>query len=299
MQSNDNDRAVGARRILVTKLEGATSRESEDLLAVEEPLAIRLAYHREGKPRQRTVAVTMRTPGDDFELASGFLLSERLIGDRNDIVAIANDDPQADEEQPTSSVRVELTPEVDVDFERLERHSYMNSSCGVCGKTSLAALGIGEAPPVSSVEFEIEPDVLYRLPEVLRGMQAVFRSTGGLHAAALFDGSGELLSLREDVGRHNALDKLIGAELLANRLPLREPRILLLSGRASFELIQKAALASIPIVAAIGAPSSLAVELAGHYDITLAGFLRSGRCNVYTAPRRVKGIVSRRSGFRA
>jgi FdhD protein len=255
----------------------------DDALAVEEPLEIRLAFDNHGRRTQQIVSVTMRTPGNDAELAAGFLFAEGILRGPDQVAAIHG----SSTDQPDNVALVELAPNVTVNLAGLERHSYTTSSCGVCGKTSLAAVRSAAAPwaPLKGRPV-VSGDTICRLPGVLRAAQAGFDATGGLHAAALFDSEGRLLGLREDVGRHNAVDKLIGAEWLAGRIPLLD-RILLLSGRASFELLQKAHAAGIPIVAAVGAPSSLAVALAAECDITLLGFVRDGRFNIYSAPWRV------------
>jgi len=226
----------------------------------------------------------MRTPGNDFELAAGFLHGEGIIHSAEDVVDIAYclDTPA---EQAFNIVSVTLRPGLGFDLDRLERHFYTTSSCGVCGKAALEALevqGCTALPDGPSVGA----GVICGLPQTLRRAQAVFEKTGGLHAAGLFDLDGRLLSLREDVGRHNALDKLIGEALLEGRPPLTE-RILLLSGRASFELMQKAAVARVPIVAAVGAPSSLAVEVARGFNLTLAGFVRPDGFNLYAGAERL------------
>lgn len=243
-----------------------------DDLAVEEPLEVRLGC---GRP----VAVTMRTPGHDGELAVGYLFTEGIIRRREDVVAVRTCSRDA--------VRVELAAGVASGAKRLERRGHVTSACGVCGKAALESIRVevGERPadgwPV------VDAAVIQALPAALRRAQAVFDRTGGLHASALFDVEGRLLSLREDVGRHNALDKLIGAEVLAGRTPLAD-RLLLVSGRASFELVQKAAVAGLPLLAAVGAPSSLAVELAAERGLTVIGFVRDDRFNVYTGAGRVQ-----------
>jgi FdhD protein len=236
-----------------------------DVVAVEEPLEIRIA----GEP----VAVTMRTPGHDEELALGFALSEGL----RPRGARAPDDLAAN--------AIELDAP-GFDAERLRRSFYTSSSCGVCGKGALEAVAV-EAPRVES-DLRVAADLVARLPDQLREEQAAFAATGGLHATGLFHASGELVTLREDVGRHNAMDKVIGRAFLDGRLPLAEA-ILCVSGRLSFELVQKAAVAGCPVLVAVGAPSSLAVELARDRGITLCGFVRNGRINVYTEPWRVGG----------
>lgn len=258
----------------IERLSPGSRERTQELLAVEEPLEIVLAVG----TVEKNVAVTMRTPGNDAELAAGFLFSEGIVGGCRDILSIG--------EPATNRVVVKLAGPPP-DLERLERHFFMTSSCGVCGKASIDILldsGLG-APPRD--EPHVDPAVLRRLPSVLRAAQPVFDRTGALHAAALFDTSGTLLALREDVGRHNALDKLTGAEMLAGRTPLHG-RILLLSGRASFELIQKSVAAGIAVIAAIGAPSSLAVQTALRFGLTLAGFVREDRCNVYSGSWRLR-----------
>ncbi len=250
-----------------------------DELAVEEPLEIRLDCDIEGRRVHRGVSVTMRTPGHDAELAAGFLFTEGIVTDRAQVAGV----------HPCRSgnrVRVELRPGVQVDLARLERHFYTASSCGVCGKASLDAVRVCPLYRPVADQPVIDAAVVRRLPEALRAAQAVFDRTGGLHASALFDVGGRLLEVREDVGRHNALDKLIGTAFLAGRTPL-SGAVLLVSGRASFELVQKAAVAGIPILAAVGAPSSLAVELAREHGLTLLGFVRHDRFNVYTGAARI------------
>ena len=246
-----------------------------DVVAVEEPLEIRVAS--EGAP-PITVSLTMRTPGDDAELAVGYLFTEGIVRQGKEIIGI----------YPCRSgaIRVELAPEGERDLSRLDRHTYTSSSCGACGKRSTDAL---RATPAWSLHADapiVDVELVRVLPEALREAQLIFAATGGLHASALFDLDGRLITLREDVGRHNALDKVIGAELLAGRLPARE-RILIVSGRVSFELVQKALMAGIPIVVAIGAPSSLAVELAREAGMTLLGFVRGTRFNVYAGAQRL------------
>jgi FdhD protein len=250
-----------------------------DELAVEEPLEIRLAFDRDGRRVRRAVSVTMRTPGHDDELAVGFLFTEGILDSPGQVAKV-------EDWGPGNVVRVELNPGVAVDLARLERHFYAASSCGVCGKASLEAVRVRPRSEMIPGRPAIEVATIERLPETQRAAQGAFDRTGGLHAAALFDPSGRLLALREDVGRHNALDKLIGEAFLAGCTPLRDG-ILLVSGRASFELVQKAAVAGIPVLAAVGAPSSLAVELAREHGMTLVGFVRPDRFNIYAGPDRI------------
>lgn len=254
----------------IHKVKAGADASAQDLVAVEEPLQIRLAG--------RDVAITMRTPGHDRELAAGFLFTEAILRQPSQISGIAAN--------AKGSIDVQLAEGVQIDFERLVRNFYVTSSCGVCGKASIDALRAAGCPALPRSRPVIDARILPVFPQKLREAQAVFEHTGGLHAAGLFDLSGKLLGLREDVGRHNAVDKLVGAAFLENRLPLSE-HILMLSGRISFELVQKALMAGIPIVAAVGAPSSLAVETALRFGMTLVGFLRGERFNVYAGWRRL------------
>lgn len=277
--------------VRVRRVEGNDARDVSDVLAAEEPLEIQLGYERNGWRVHKSVSITMRTPGSDFELAAGFLFSERILR-RPEEIAQLRHEPADD--ACSNVVRVELQPGVKVDLARLERHFYTTSSCGVCGKTSLAALeagGPGSQPVFAGGEFVVEPSTIHRLPQLLREAQTVFDATGGLHAAALFEPGGRLIALREDVGRHNAVDKLIGSQWLTGRTPLLGA-ILFVSGRASFELMQKAVAAGIPMLVAVGAPSSLAVALAEKFGATLIGFNRGQRFNVYTGAERVRATPS-------
>ena len=280
---------------------GRLSRQ-RDVVAVEEPLEIRVEWYPDGGRVLRSVAVTMRTPGDDFELAAGFLSSEGLLGSPADVREIA----YCGDDGPTefNRVTIRLRRGVVFDTALIERNFYTTSSCGVCGKGSLEALEIrGEVPfsdrPHASCPERttdtgtdrgpwplLSPDILTSLPAKLRDSQAVFDRTGGIHAAGLFEPDGVLRLLREDVGRHNAVDKVIGRAFLDRDLPLHGS-VLVVSGRTSFEIMQKALAAGIPIVAAVGAPSTLAVEIAREYRMTLAGFVRDGGFNLYSMPERV------------
>jgi FdhD protein len=273
--------------VSVQKAVGFILEPKPDELAVEEPLEIRLGYSAAGQRVQRSISITMRTPGQDDELAAGFLLSEGIIRGPGDIEFIRPCGPAVGALRLHNVVRVELRSDVAVDLKRLERHFYTTSSCGVCGKTSLEALAVGAAAEFPVDHPIVSVETIHLLPLRLRESQAVFDHTGGLHGAALFTAKGELLGLREDVGRHNAVDKLIGSELLAGRVPLGD-RIILVSGRASFELMQKSLMAGIPILVAVGAPSSLAVELARRFRMTLIGFARDGRFNVYSGAERLQ-----------
>ncbi|MBE9143092.1 formate dehydrogenase accessory sulfurtransferase FdhD [Planktothrix mougeotii] len=252
-----------------------------DELATEEPLEIRLS------PTNKTLAVTMRTPGADFELVAGFLYSEGIIRNKSDIVKMSYCvDPNIDGEQRQNIINVTLKPELNLDFKSLERHFFTNSSCGVCGKASIESLE-QKGCPILTEDWQVTANIIYNLPEQLNKAQSVFHKTGGLHAAALFNPEGNLLKLREDVGRHNALDKLIGSAFLADELPLNQ-RMVMVSGRTSFEIIQKCLMAKIPIICAVSAPSSLAVSLAQAFNLTLIGFLRGQRFNVYSGLSRLR-----------
>ncbi len=287
--------------VSVSRYDGPRRVPAEDVLAVEEPLEMQLAWGPAEARETKSISVTMRTPGNDFELAAGFLMTEGIVQDSGDIAGIdyvsgrraAEVDgaggraPAPGFEPERNVVRVELSPGVTVSLAHLERNFYTTSSCGICGKASLLALRT-VCPPRSPSRLHIDAETLYALPQRLRAAQSVFAVTGGIHAAGLFDAGGRLLASREDVGRHNAVDKLLGAEFLADRTPLRD-RLLLLSGRASFELLQKSLMAGIPMVASVGAPSSLAVQVAREFEITLVGFLHEGRCNVYHGESRILG----------
>lgn len=265
--------------------------EISDVVAVEEPLEIRL-----GLPggRHYAISITMRTPGNDAELAAGFLFSEGIIRCAEDIRQIRHCGPRiARDAGPveraralnSNTIRVDLAEGLMPDLKDLERHFYAASGCGICGRSSIDALKV-RARPLTSDGTRVSAGVIHALPERSRALQSAFELSGGLHASTLFDVDGKPELAREDVGRHNALDKLIGRCLLDGGLPLAG-KILLLSGRISFELVQKALMAGIPVVAAIGAPSSLAVELARDFGITIVGFIRDGRFNIYSGEERV------------
>ena len=254
-------------------------RRKQDLLATEEPLEIRLRAGAE----QRTVAITMRTPGDDYELAAGFLYNEGIIRTRRDLIQMTYcvDGGQ----QEYNALRVQMLSDSLPPLPQLDRHFFTTSACGICGATMLDDLTERNLPPIPAGPV-VPHSFFAALPDQLRRSQAVFESTGGLHAAALFDAHGQLIALREDVGRHNALDKLIGWGLLNDQLPFHD-KVLMVSGRASYELLQKSYVAGVPIFCAVSAPSSLAVEVAERFGITLVGFLRGNRFNVYTGIERI------------
>lgn len=264
----------------IHRFNGHFLEKTTDQLAPEEPLEIVLASGETTNRQRKPLAVTMRTPGHERELAAGFLFSEKIIGSAADILStrFLNE----------NSLLVELRPGLQFDAARLERHFYTTSSCGICGKGSLELVDVAPDFFPKKNEPRLSPALLIGLPEKLLAAQNLFSKTGGLHAAGLFDEFGEMLGLHEDIGRHNALDKLIGAALFSGKMPLRD-HIIVVSGRAGFELVQKAAMAGVPVLAAIGAPSSLSVELAAAHGMTLVGFLRGGRFNVYSEEGRILG----------
>lgn len=273
------------RDVQIDALRDAGGVRRTDAIAVEEPLEIRVM--RDGLPEAdenggtgRSLSVTMRTPGHDAELALGFLHGEGVIRAPRDVVDVGHCGSTG------NVIRVTVRADLPLDLARLQRNFYTTSSCGVCGKTSIEAVAQVAARPRITSDLVVSESVLRRIPDTLRAAQREFAETGGMHAVGVFTSTGELVAAREDVGRHNAMDKLVGAALLEDALPW-SARIVLLSGRASFELMQKALMAGAPVVAAIGAPSSLAVELAESAGITLVAFLRPGGCNVYCHPQRV------------
>ncbi len=273
-----NDATSSTQGVKVVRFTSGIGQEINDILSVEEPLEIGIRY---GLNLEfKSLSVTMRTPGHDEELALGFLLGEGIVSSYEQIVGAVQED--------ANRITVILHEGVPFDPTQFERHIYTTSSCGICAKASIEAVRVERTLPAVPQNWSMKSLTLYGLPALLMEQQADFESTGGLHAAALFTQNGEFLYLREDVGRHNALDKLVGHALQMSLYPLRA-QILLLSGRASFELIQKAALAGISFVAAVGAPSTLAVQLAQEMNITLIGFLRGTRFNAYSGAERVEG----------
>jgi FdhD protein len=260
----------------VTTFIGSNSTSHTDLVAVEEPLELRLVYGPVERRMRATLGVTMRTPGHDSELAAGFLLAERVIGDAGDVLGI--------QQVEVNAVRIDLHPRVAFDAEKTRRFT-VTSACGVCGTRTLDELDcVADAVPRNTT---FPAELIPRLPALLRAAQPTFDRTGGLHAAGLCTAAGELLAVREDVGRHNAVDKLVGAELLAGRLPLTG-RLVFVSGRAGYELVQKAVVAGAEVLAAVGAPTSLAVAAAERFGLTLLGFVRDGRFNIYAGRERVE-----------
>lgn len=270
-------------KISISKFSDQQITEVDDLVAVEEPLEIQLFYIQEEVRTIKSISVTMRTPGHDRHLAVGFLFTEGILEDPEDVKTVAH---QLGEE---NKVRVSMQNNVMPNLPTTDRNFYTTSSCGVCGKSSIDAIHTHSKFKSDPSPIEVNYRILLPMTETLKAHQSIFKSTGGLHASALFDLQGQLIALGEDVGRHNALDKLIGEQFLKGQLPLQQ-HILLMSGRASFELLQKSWMAGIKIVLAIGAPSSLAIELAKEKGITLIGFLKSDRFNIYTHPERITGI---------
>jgi FdhD protein len=257
--------------VAMTRVTQQASTDDIDVLAVEEPLEIRVAWEAGGEAREKNIAVTMRTPGDDADLASGFLFTEALIRSHEEIDSIRH-------WGSPNIIRLSLQRGARLDVSKLDRHFYTTSSCGICGKTSIDALRVANAPMPVAERFS--GIVIHRLPALLQEQQTMFRATGGIHGAAVFERDGKLLRAREDIGRHNAVDKAIGSLFREGATPLSDA-ILMVSSRASFELVQKAIVAGIPVLASVGAPSSLAVDLAREFNLTLLGFVRDGRFNVY------------------
>jgi FdhD protein len=279
------DRLGSTGRSQIWQVDGDHVRTRTDDIATEEPLEIRLLA---GRQRQ-TVAITMRTPGADFELAAGFLFGEGVLSAADDLRRITYCvDPDVDPEQRYNIVNVELRAPRLPELAGLERHFFTSSACGVCGKAGLDALHVRGCVLAGSADGPwLTPELVRSLPDRLRAAQRVFQSTGGLHAAALFTSAGELLALREDVGRHNAVDKLVGWALMHAKLPLTD-HLVLVSGRSSYEIMQKCLAAGVPVVCAISAPSTLAVSLANEFGMTLIGFLRGERFNVYAGQARLR-----------
>ncbi len=268
--------------LTIVKVDENFSVSAEDFLAAEEPLEIRLGYGPAQNRVQKSISVTMRTPGNDFELAIGFLFTEGIIENAGQVASIKHCNGLHE-----NVVRVELIDDLELDMSKLERNFYTTSSCGVCGKSSIDAVKtVCRLPETNADGLRFSAELIYRFPALLRQNQNIFEHTGGLHGCALFNTDGKLLLAREDVGRHNALDKLIGATLQQGLFPL-DKYLLLLSGRASFELIQKAYMAGIKVVAAVGAPSGLAVQMAADAGITLIGFLRGRKFNIYCGEQRI------------
>ncbi len=272
-----NSKAVENFR--VSKVNASGMQEATDKVAVEEPLQIQLQYSTATGQMLKDIAVTMRTPGNDAELAAGFLFTEGIISRATDIVQIRHNENE-------NLVKVILEENIQPVLNSISRNFYTTSSCGICGKASIEAIQTVSKFTAAGTEAVVAAAVISSLPDKLKQHQKAFEETGGIHASALFDTTGNFILLREDVGRHNALDKIIGTAFMQQELPLNN-YILLLSGRASFELVQKAAMAGIRIIGSVGAPSSLAVEMATEHDITLLGFIKADRFNIYSGRKRI------------
>jgi len=275
-----------SRSIEICKVHGSATTRVADSVAIEEPLEIQLSSPAAEGAAAKSVSITMRTPTDDANLAIGFLFTEGIIESADQVVSVEHRGEPAPDSGLRNIIRVEISPDVDLQLERLERHFYTTSSCGVCGKASLDALRVTGQRSLKDQATTFSSAMLTALPDAVRQQQAVFFETGGLHAAAVFGSDGEIEVVREDVGRHNATDKVIGALFRAGRLPGHEFG-LFVSGRASFELMQKALVARIPLLVAVGAPSSLAVQTATEFGMTLIGFLRDQTYNIYTGEERI------------
>ena len=268
-------------RIFINKIFNGEKLEVEDELAIEEPLEIQLVYSTPNGRMQKNISVTMRTPGNDEELAAGFLFTEGIIKHATDISNVLH------LPSDTNRILITLVENIMPSLNSAERNFYTTSSCGICGKGSIEAINVTAVFPNLKDTISIPASLLYSLPDLVKKEQQIFKNTGGIHASALITLDGEVVLVREDVGRHNALDKIIGNRFLKSQLPLNN-NILFLSGRSSFELVQKAFMAGIKIIVAVGAPSSLALEMAKECGITLIGFLRGEKFNIYTGAQRIK-----------
>lgn len=276
----------GTKKISITKFQNNQRTISEDVSAVEDPLEIIVQYLKDKQEIEKVISITMRTPEADQLLAAGFLFTEGIIKKANDVQLIQNKKDILGQPDPNRII-VRLNDEEPLfDFKKLDRNFYTTSSCGVCGKTSIEAVKTTSSFDINNDIPVVEKEVIYKLPNLLNSHQKLFATTGGIHATALFDKTGNFVDAQEDVGRHNAMDKLIGNAMMRKYLPLSN-NIMLVSGRASFELIQKAAMAGVPILVAVGAPSSLAIELAEASNITLIGFAKTESFNIYTHPNRI------------
>ncbi len=285
-ESGQNDQNNQISEYSVEHVEPSGHQSRGDTVVVEEPMEIRVVFGSLEQRSMRSLSVTMRTPGNDSELAAGFLFTEGILNSCEQIQSMTarGVDPQGKE--TGNIVRVDLMPEVPIDFKRLQRNFFTTSSCGVCGKASLEALHVSGLRPITSDQVQISAEMIYQLPQMLRSGQPTFAQTGGLHAAAVADAAGNLVAVREDVGRHNAVDKLVGRFFLDAQTPLNQ-YIMVISGRASFEILQKALVAGVPMIVAVGAPSSLAVDVAREYGMTLVGFASASRFNIYAGGQRI------------
>jgi len=275
-----------SQSIEISKFGDAGITLKKDDVAVEEPLEIQVSSAGADGAAAKSVSITMRTPGADRELAVGFLFTEGIITAADQVVSVRHYGETDPDSGLQNTVRVEIDPGVDLHLDRLQRHFYTTSSCGVCGKASLDALRVSGQSSLAAHQTPFAAKLLTKMPDIVRGQQPLFSKTGGLHAAAIFGSDGEIAIVKEDVGRHNATDKAIGALFSAGKLPANQ-MALLVSGRASFELMQKALVAGIPLLAAVGAPSSLAVQMAKEFNMTLVGFLRDGSFNIYAGSERI------------
>lgn len=275
-----------SRIIDIQRTNGRDRSAVADSVAVEEPLEIQVISAAADAAAAKSVSITMRTPGADEELATGFLFTEGIINDCNQVIAVDSIGQPDDVTGLRNTIRVEISPEVELDLASLERHFYTTSSCGVCGKASLDALEVSGLESLADIDTRFSANMLLGLADRIHDFQPVFMQTGGLHAAAVFGPDGEIGVVREDVGRHNAADKVIGAMLQAGKIPGHVSG-LFVSGRASFELMQKTLVAGIPLLAAVGAPSSLAVDTAKEFGMTLVGILRDGSFNIYAGGERI------------
>lgn len=288
---NEAELNIGEKRISITRVTQAGVEPLDDVVSVEEPLEMRIVFGPENRRRSKSLSITMRTPGNDFELAAGFLLSENIIKRPDQLLSFEFVGPASRDGNHQNTLTVELGHDVPVEIDKLQRHFYTTSSCGVCGKASLDAvrnLGMRRL----SDSMVIDRNVIFGLPKKLRGLQKIFDRTGGLHAAGLTNQRGEFIAIREDVGRHNAVDKLIGSQMIQSKSSDSEfpvsRSMLVVSGRASFELVQKALMAQISVLVAVGAPSSLSVELVEEFNMTLIGFTSTDRFNIYAGKDRIR-----------
>lgn len=287
---NEAEKQVQEKRVSITRVTCNNRQQRDDVVAIEEPLEIRVVFGPREKRRSKSLSITMRTPGNDFELAAGFLLSENIVHDPEQLISFEHVGRVPEGSEHGNTLIVELGFDVPFEIEKLQRHFYTTSSCGICGRASLDAI---RSQGIAKLEDNLIVDagLIFQLPPSLREQQNVFDRTGGLHAAGLVNESRGVIAVREDVGRHNAVDKLIGSQMLGagTEFPL-SGKIMIVSGRASFELIQKALMAKISMLVAVGAPSSLAVELAEEFNLTLIGFATPERFNIYTGNQRIAWI---------
>jgi len=270
--------SIATKKYIIIKINKQSTKKITDTVALEAPLEIQVVYFEQGKQKKRSLSTTMRTPGTDSALALGFLYTEGIIGSFANLQKI---------EQSENTLKIYLSKDLSIDWEHLDRSFLSTSSCGICGKPSLDSLEKTTCHFPIPAQPVVQQAIIHQLADILMQQQSVFKQTGGIHAAGLFDTKGTLIDFKEDIGRHNALDKLIGQAVLEDTIPLRQ-KLLFLSGRISFELVQKASMVGIPIIAAVGAPSSLAIDLAITNDITLIGFVRDDRFNVYCGEERIE-----------